>query len=705
MSIFTDNIGYTILDLGFEKSLTKALLALQQPSTSAPPEMANVFTSGTSPKNIIAGELISSLEQSSGVIFSGKTSFSDTTNGYRMGIDASDLLFRLTIGTTGQQLDWNVTTANTLTISGALAAGSIDIGGADATSFHVDTDANMWLGAATFAAGPFRVTNTGAATATSITITGGSISSTPISSIPNNTSTDISLLEFTHNLVFSVTDADTIAWTAGTINLSNGRTFAIVAGNTGNMLALTYIFLDTAVSSTILQTTTTFSAAIGANRSLIGTAQNQTVTASFVPQSGGGLPLVDGAQIGALSIVAGNIAASTITAGKMSVSQLSAITADLGAITAGSIVVPSGGFIRSGQTAFDTGTGWYIANDAGTPRFSIGVGGSTPSLTWNGTSLTVRADILAGGLLGVGTGGDGALSIAAGTTNIDALSAQIVVRNHTSISITGTGALGLINPGTNGTILILKSQGNVTLTSTAAALIDVSSDGPAGGTGGAIGANGSVGSDASSTITLPTGGSGGINNGAGGAAGSRVLVLKSSFNTIRAQCGSAGGGGAGSGSQIGGDGGRGGGCVIIICGGALNFTGTILANGAVGANGVNDAANSGSGGGGGGAAGSVTIIYNVLTANTGTITTNGGNGGNGGSGSNTAGSGGGGGGGGSNRVLGGAGGAETTAGSAGTADEDTAGTGGADGGIENDAGGGGGGGASGYSLVASFNTV
>lgn len=280
-------------------------------------------------------------------------------------------------------------------ISGAVPAQSIKFGSLEVGSgnnmFGVDPANGIWLGNAIFGSGPFRVNMAGAVTASNITITGGSISSTPISSIPNNTSTDISLLEKTWTMVFSVTDADTIAWGSGTITLSNGRTFTIDAGNTGNMAALTYIYLDPAVSSTVLQTTTTAATALGANKILIGVAQNNTVTANWIPYGPGQL-FVDGVQIGALSIVAGNIAASTITAGKMSVSQLSAIAADMGSITAGSIVMPSGGLIRAGQTAFNTGTGFYLGNDAGTPKFSIGV--STGNrLTWDGTTLTVQGTL------------------------------------------------------------------------------------------------------------------------------------------------------------------------------------------------------------------------------------------------------------------------------------------------------------------------
>ena len=60
------------------------------------------------------------------------------------------------------------------TFTGELSGGTINIGGNDATSFHVNSDGQMWLGAGTtsFATAPFRVDNNGDVTATSATITG-----------------------------------------------------------------------------------------------------------------------------------------------------------------------------------------------------------------------------------------------------------------------------------------------------------------------------------------------------------------------------------------------------------------------------------------------------------------------------------------------------------------------------------------------------
>ncbi len=83
-------------------------------------------------------------------------------------------------GNTG--LAWNQT-AGTLTIkgaitatsgsfTGAISASTIDIGGADTTSFHVDVNGNIWSGAAAYADGVFKVSSAGALIATSVTIIG-----------------------------------------------------------------------------------------------------------------------------------------------------------------------------------------------------------------------------------------------------------------------------------------------------------------------------------------------------------------------------------------------------------------------------------------------------------------------------------------------------------------------------------------------------
>ena len=70
---------------------------------------------------------------------------------------------------------WRIAADGTAEFNGgAFSVTSIDIGGADATSFHVDTSGNMWLGASASASAPFRVTSAGVLTATTGTF-GGSL--------------------------------------------------------------------------------------------------------------------------------------------------------------------------------------------------------------------------------------------------------------------------------------------------------------------------------------------------------------------------------------------------------------------------------------------------------------------------------------------------------------------------------------------------
>lgn len=65
-------------------------------------------------------------------------------------------------GTTGWSIDGDGNVEfSSGTFRGAIVGSTIDIGGSDATSFHVDADGNMWLGAGSFASGPFRVSNAG----------------------------------------------------------------------------------------------------------------------------------------------------------------------------------------------------------------------------------------------------------------------------------------------------------------------------------------------------------------------------------------------------------------------------------------------------------------------------------------------------------------------------------------------------------------
>lgn len=266
-----------------------------------------------------------------------------------------------------------------------------------------------------------------------------------------------------------------------------------------------------------------------------------------------------------------------------------------------------------------------------------------------------------------GDGSDGALTISGSDVqNIDLGGQPIVIKNYTSISITDTAQLTFSNPATIGSIVILKSQGDVAITSTANPAIDISGMGGAGSGGaGPCAREGGIGVGNNGYGYCCTGGRAGIGqqgkydfNGSGGGGGGNLnfgsngstyshhgdsgycCYLKSSVGGFpnpplisRGIVGKylvfPGGGGAG-GLTVGSEsatahtGGAGGGALVIECDGALNFTGIINANGLDGGGGTDSATHYG---GGGGAGGTILILYKTLTANTGTVNVNGGTGG------------------------------------------------------------------------------
>ena len=336
----------------------------------------------------------------------GQTAY-DTGTGFWIGIDGGTPKISFGVST-GNKITWNGTT---LAVTGTLTATTGTIGGwtINATSL-TDTagtvgmssavtggnDIRFWAGNATPASAPFKVTEDGAVTCSNITITGGSVDVSTLVGLIGLSNLNVAAQGWSQTCVFSVTDTDTVAWAAGTLTTAAGTAYSIGASNTGNMVAKTYIYLDIAVSTIAYQTTTTASTSVGAGKVLVAVAQNNTTEATFSVLTGQGGQNIDASNIVASSITGNEVAANTITAGNLSVSQLSAITADLGAITAGTITVDTTGYVRSGQTDYNTGTGFFLGRSGGASKFSIGDGGVSSYLTWDGTTLTIGGSAVLG---------------------------------------------------------------------------------------------------------------------------------------------------------------------------------------------------------------------------------------------------------------------------------------------------------------------
>jgi hypothetical protein len=282
-------------------------------------------------------------------------------------------------GVSGWQLtpDGNLE-ANSGTFRGSLVANSLDIPDTTtANSFHVATNGDTWWGATSLGSAVAKILSTGIATFTSITITGGSVLTSVLSGTIGQANLNVANQGWTQTCTFTVTSALQVDWTSGSFITSDGTLYSISAGNTSSMSAKTYIYLDTSISSTTYQISSTSSDAVGAGKVLVAIAQNGTGEATFEVLGGQG-----GKNIDASSIVA-----NSITANELSTSI----------IYAGDIEVDTAGSIRSGQTAFNTGTGWFLGNSGGDAKFSIG--STTNYLTWDGTHIVLK------GSFDVGTGG------------------------------------------------------------------------------------------------------------------------------------------------------------------------------------------------------------------------------------------------------------------------------------------------------------
>lgn len=227
-------------------------------------------------------------------------------------------------------------------------------------------------------------------------------------------------------------DNDTVSWGSGTLTMSSGTTYSISAGSTGNMAAFTYIYFDPAVSTTVLQTTTTAANAVGENKILIGTAQNTAYgSAIFQIFGGGGGVLLDAtAQLAPNSVVGNLIAMGTITGSQIAADTIAAnniiantITGRELAVTiayAGALVIDTFGHIRGGQTGYDTGSGFFIGYSTDTYKFSVGSVDTGRKVTWDGETLTAsNLNIVTPMVAGEDIAGAGyALYVAAGIESI-----------------------------------------------------------------------------------------------------------------------------------------------------------------------------------------------------------------------------------------------------------------------------------------------
>jgi len=213
---------------------------------------------------------------------------------------------------------------------------------------------------------------------------------------------EIAIQGWQQDMTFSATDYRIVAWASGTITLLDGTTYSITGANTGNMAALTYIYLDIGTSTTLLQVSTTASNAVGTGKILIAVAQNNSDTSSSATYQvfggkGGNMLAVDNIAANSASVnefVANtaNIKDAVITNAKINDLAVSKLTA--GTITSKAItlaITPTGGdtYIAAGKTDFGDDTAGFILgiDDSDSDLAKFEIGNATDYFKWDGSNV------------------------------------------------------------------------------------------------------------------------------------------------------------------------------------------------------------------------------------------------------------------------------------------------------------------------------
>lgn len=328
----------------------------------------------------------------------------------------------------------------------------------------------------------------------------------------------------------------------------------------------------------------------------------------------------------------------------------------------GSLNISTSGNIKSGQTAYNTGTGWFMEYNSGTPRFSIGDTTTSNSLTWDGSTLRVNGTPLSQQDL-FGDGSDGAITYSGDTTlTSDIFATSITVNTGVTVN---TGGFRIFCNGTltiNGTGKIVRN-GNAGSNGANATGRVGGVDYGAGGAGGAALADGSIkgalagvaGKDGVEGVNCV--GPVGHSNGQAGGSGNAGTAAAKSLATVDSLSGANGGAGGTAGSGTGGATGGGGsagartGTIYNLIHNAMSayrlyddngtaFLTAAPSNGGAASGGSGGVQSTGSspgsaaatgatgGGGGGGSNAGIVVIFARFIVNNGTISAIGGVGGN-----------------------------------------------------------------------------
>jgi len=253
-------------------------------------------------------------------------------------------------GTTG----WVITSNYIKDVAGATGLSSVVTGG---------DDIRIWAGHATPASAPFTVTEAGALTATSATIT-GAITISSGSGIANLSDAgdlvtideaDIDVLETTNAPV----DASATAGADWDTSLTSIPGTLATPSGAGLYLSSTYLgYYNSSAWKTYMDNVGNFYLG-GSSGSLQWTSATDTLTVT---------------------------------------GEVNATSGTFEGITAATIDVGASGYMLGGQTAFNTGSGFFLGSSGGEYKLSLG-DPDGEYLTWDGDNLRLKGNIELSGIL------------------------------------------------------------------------------------------------------------------------------------------------------------------------------------------------------------------------------------------------------------------------------------------------------------------
>ena len=249
----------------------------------------------------------------------------------------------------------------------ATIAGSIDIGGFDSGSFHVDADGNLWLGSGTLVGAPFKVLKEGDVTANTITTKNLTLTGNTVLSSSDPGKIYLGVGEYSNtNTPFYVDSAS--QFSLGNKLTWNGTTLSI----TGNVV------ITGGSTLTLINDAQADADAAQADADAAQTTADNAIPEGFAASDiNTHSTTIDGGKITTGSINANRIVAGSISATQISSNYVYAGTINADNITAGTLTgrAISGGTITGGSISGGSITGSTISTGSGVGSCSFGISG------------------------------------------------------------------------------------------------------------------------------------------------------------------------------------------------------------------------------------------------------------------------------------------------------------------------------------------